>query len=502
MIVSKSNIHAKYTYYVAVIVLVLAACFGIAQVFCMGLTNDTDLFMHQALIMWHHPDMMYTRVVQVNAPFNVMLYAPLAALAACMQISPSVVLHGFTFSASILSVAVLHYALKRHGVSVRERVVWCAAAAFILLVMTPAFEVFGDREHLLFVFALPWMIQMLLRLLPLRCTAVLAAAGFCMRPQDVVLFVILTLAGGPERTLLKRLLLPSSLIIAAIMALYALSVILFFPAYFTHMIPVIQLVHGMLQKTVYAHLCMGGIFIVLALAAMAAFVRAEHWVWYGFYAAILLLYLLNSGWQYTLYLLIVPLTIFCIMPWCFPLRGHSAWHGVARIVSVCVLLALTDISAEALKGQIVSTERTGTTIAHHHLPQPLTRDLRRVAGKHFILLSTVLWNIDIEPFNGDPQSVFGFDVLWPAVWLFSHQHDTHFSRILHFTTDLFLQAVKDYPNAPIIVDTTIKDKDILGLLKQDPDVKKALDPYILKQVINGCSESAAVACRFEIWQRH
>ena len=80
------------------------------------------------------------------------------------HLPPAIVLHVFTGFICLLGIASLNYALKTHNISPADRKLWVIASAFLLFVPTCMLGVFADREHLLFAFGLPWILQMLLGL--------------------------------------------------------------------------------------------------------------------------------------------------------------------------------------------------------------------------------------------------------------------------------------------------------------------------------------------------
>lgn len=485
---------------------VFSLAFGIIQVFGMGLTNDTDLFMYQALIMWRNSGMIYNYITEVNAPFNMMIYAPLAAFSAYTHASPAIILHGFAFLVCLVSLFSLHDVLKRQRMPDKERETWCAAAAFTLLVITPAFEVFADREHLLFAFALPWIMQMLLRMNPRPYTAVLAAIGFCMRPHNIVLLAMLSFIGGPrDWSLRQRIFSVSSWIIGILMAAYAVVVMVFFPAYLSHIVPIASKIYGGVQISLPHKLLMGSILIFPALALTIEFVKIDKPVWYGFIVAIFLLFLVNSGWSYTCYLPIVPLVLVCALPWCSPFKEHLPYRTTACITSAVILLGVFAFSAAELKRQIIAKEETGTSVEHFHLSPSETGELRKASGKEFILLSVDLWNINVEPFNAKPQSVFGFVSLWPLRWMEGHEQDKNYSSVLHFITDPLLVTMQQHPDAPVFIDTSPTqayqgNRKVIDILEEDSRIKSLLMTYTLEKTIDYCTVDNTIGCRFEIWR--
>src|SRR5262249_49406266 len=103
----------------------------------------------------------------------------------------------------------------------------------------------ADREHYLFILALPWMLQMLLRLTPGSLPAAFAAAGCCIKPYNLLFLGVLTLYGGPrEWTLRQRLTSRSALVIAAAGAAYLTILVCVYPNYLFAMLPLASIAYG------------------------------------------------------------------------------------------------------------------------------------------------------------------------------------------------------------------------------------------------------------------
>src|SRR5882724_12470007 len=95
-------------------VFLVAAAFGLLEIAYAALTPDTNIFMHAALHLLQG-DGLYERLLDINAPFHILLDVPIVALAMHLHMSPATILHGFTVLSCLLSLASLARALRIHG---------------------------------------------------------------------------------------------------------------------------------------------------------------------------------------------------------------------------------------------------------------------------------------------------------------------------------------------------------------------------------------------------
>jgi hypothetical protein len=171
----------------------LAALFAGLNIGFVGATNDTNTLMHYAFL-WLSEGGLYTHWIQFNAPLAILMYVPPAAATVWLHLPEGETLHLYIATLCAFSVAVTYHALKGR-VDKDERRCWLSAAAMTLLVVPEACFVYSDREHLLFIFALPWILQMLLGLRPRTYTTVLATLGFLLKPYNLIIFCRAPVAG-------------------------------------------------------------------------------------------------------------------------------------------------------------------------------------------------------------------------------------------------------------------------------------------------------------------
>jgi hypothetical protein len=80
-------------------------------------------------------------------------------------------------------------------------------------------------------------------------------------------------------------------------------------------------------------------------------------------------------------------------------------------------------------------------------------------------------------------------------------------QVLDFATGPVLLALKEHPDAPVIVDTSPGltryggNGKVLEFLEKNPEVKTAFGAYAVKKNIDYCNGKTKINCRFEVWQR-
>jgi hypothetical protein len=492
--------------------LLLAALFGVLRVAYVNMTNDTDIFIHYAYQMAHQSG-FYEHTLEVNPPLYILLNIPAVLLAVSAHIQPGYVMHSICLIACVLSLLSLYHVLKRHDVTEGTRNGWLAASAIALIVTPSTFDVYGDREHLLYIFTLPWICQMLLRLRPLNYTCLLAAIGFCIKPYDTLIFATLALAGGPsQQSLQQRVFSASTLIVGSVILLYWASVFYFFPAYVHTVVPLASVAYPAAPAALTFYLnikkvIVGIVVIALPLLSVFGYVKkAEKSLpWYGFILSAFLVYSLNAGWTYTIYLIMVPFILAGTIPFCSEYAKNP--HALQRIQrpTLAVFLLLISVSAQSLGEDIYYTLQHG-----YGQPSAIRRevynDLRKAAGNEYISLSVAMWGDTIEKIGAPPTAVYAYYGLWPLRWMYIHPNDKHFGFVMQTICKPLLSSLEEHPSATLIVDTSpdralVPGKDLMTFLKQDAALRIALSQYTQTGAINDCTLTEQQSCSFTVWHR-
>ncbi len=492
----------------------LALCVGFLETFFVALGNDTRNLVQYGLRMLQEGG-MYERWVEMNPPLVIVLYVLPAAFVKYVQLPAAMALHGLTALLCALSSYLVVRGLKATDLALPKQRMYAAASLFVIFLLPAMCMAYGDREHLLFIFALPWMVQMLLGIRPRTAYLLPAMAGFLIKPYNLIFFLILQLFTGPSDTSWKTKLFSAPVLVVTLAcATYLACVYAVFPAYLSEVAPLARLVYPLIYNPpAYKFL----ILFTCVVPWLGLYILQYRR--YGKISASFMVFLLvgacvfwlNGGWTYTLYLLLVPLIFLC----CHTLVVFS--EGVRTrekkeilIVSAAVIVITASLSISALYTDIKNTYYYGYPSNYHHLPEGLSEELREAAEQEFILFSTSLWGTNIAQLPGPPSHVFGFDYLWPLPWLMAHGQSPGADFVREMLRKKILLALDRTPLPVIIVDTSFKQRslpdnvDILAFLRQDESVNQALKDYRMVRVIDYCTlpERGMLTsrCRFAVWK--
>lgn len=193
---------------------------------------------------------LYTGLVDVNPPLIFLLNLPAAWLAAHTPLDgPQALLLGLLLLCGG-SLALCAALLRAPGGRAPGAVERAATGAVLPLLLLAAGYDFGQREHIMAVAALPYLVLAERRILgaatPWRLAVpalLLAATGFALKPHFLAapaLVEALVLGAGLARgrgwAVLRD---PAPWAMAALWALYLAAIPLFFPAYLGHVVPLV-----------------------------------------------------------------------------------------------------------------------------------------------------------------------------------------------------------------------------------------------------------------------
>ncbi len=492
----------------------LAVIFGILQVLYVSMTNDTNMFVHNAYQMLSYGTLFYEHSIDVNPPLYILLDVPVVLLSEYTHIQPGHILHLFCLAACILSLTSLNHVLRVHAINDTDRNLWLAAATFALIVSPILFGVYADRDHLLFVLTLPWLVQMLLRTKPLAYTCILASIGFCIKPYDIIIFFAMTLAGGPaEWSLLQRIFSTSARIIAATTLAYWTAIDLFFPFYIHTILPVALLTYSSITINIkgdnpYANFKtehdMYFIIYMLAIASCCMQRLKQSLHWYALILSCFIVYNLNAGWGYTSYLLFFPLVLLSTLPFQAVYKTQRDIKNI-RIFTAYIFAACIFFSVSSLVKNINYSRVEGYGFNKNLSHEKYTR-LREEIEEEFIPVSALFWGSNIETIGGAPKCVFAYCGFWSLHWLYLHPADPRFIRVLHTLTMPLANAMEEHPSAVLIVDTSpdlavYPYQDLMTFLKQDTTIRGILSQYAPFDTIDECNSAQKRDCSYTLWRR-
>ena len=254
--------------------------------------------------------------------------------------------------------------------------VWALGFAYIVIFACLPARDFGQREHLLVLLCLPYLLAAAMALLgrPLtgwRATAVgiVAGLGFALKPHNLLVPVAVeslilwkVARSSPRRTRPWRLLRPEALGLIGVCFLYLSAIRIFTPQYLTEVLPILrdtywaiggltlrQLFLQAIQLHMLAALAIG-LYLVLQRSSTAdpqLRAAAEVFLIAGF-AATVAYYLQGTGWYYQQ---LPALSFFAVASWIellpivrtpgirFPLRVPLAWLAGGLAILAIVLTA-------------------------------------------------------------------------------------------------------------------------------------------------------------------
>jgi putative flippase GtrA len=253
----------------AMAVLFLAAAWFYAGTM---LNHDTSWYLI-ATSRWLDGAELYRDIVEINPPLAFYLTAPAVLLSRATGLAAH---HAFVLQVIALSLASLLWfraLLQRSPIVTEPRRQLLLIAAFAALCLTPVGE-FGQRDHLMVIFALPYI--GLMAFTPAsgrveRCIiGAFALPGLALKPYFLVLPLILGLLMILRQ---RRVLAPFTaehLVIGSGSVLYALSIWIFYPAYITEIVAAGRLVYAAYDGPVAGVLLVPGFFAAAALLALTA----------------------------------------------------------------------------------------------------------------------------------------------------------------------------------------------------------------------------------------
>lgn len=189
---------------------------------------------------------LYVDVIETNPPMAVLIYAPGVLIARGFGLSAEMVTDGLVFAAIFASLAIAAGILKHTRALQGSRGWPLALLAFAVLAVLPA-KTFGQREHIAVIELLPVLALYAVRAKGERVPlwAILVAgvgAGLAMtfKPYFAIGIFCGLIALAIQARSWRSLFAPENFIAAAVVAVYALAVVVFFPAFFSDIAPMVR----------------------------------------------------------------------------------------------------------------------------------------------------------------------------------------------------------------------------------------------------------------------
>ncbi|MGB3147745.1 MAG: hypothetical protein WBA91_08320, partial [Paracoccaceae bacterium] len=223
----------------------------LAAIWARTINHDTAWYL-LATREWLEGARLYVDYYEVNPPLNFYYTVPALLLADMTGISDA---NGQYLLTSCLMFVSLFWCWQlmgidgRLGLARRTVLLIGFGVAFTL----PALADFCQREHLLVMFAAPWLVAQAVQAKAVQvraahpslvAPAAFAALGICLKPHFLLLPLTITLWHVLQARSLRPILSRSNLVIFCVGLAYTLGAYLLHPAYFHDIIPLVRAVYG------------------------------------------------------------------------------------------------------------------------------------------------------------------------------------------------------------------------------------------------------------------
>ena len=294
---------------------------------------------------------LYSGIMEINPPLAFFLTVPALWLADALGTTDSI---GFVLYVVLLcggALLVVQHLLRdaeQLTLLARRGVLLSAIAA---LFVVPA-DAFGQREHLMVILTLPYLLMVAMSPKGVRATRAVAIAlgsaaaiGFALKPHFLVAPALLGLAVAVQQRSVRALFTPANAAVVTV-GLGYLSLVLFgFPNYFTRIVPLGLLTYGSFGSGFIASLAQPILLfapVATVIVLRGAGIGEDRQVAIRLLAIVLgfaVSYVVQAkGWHYQL----LPLTAFSVivLAWC-AVTGKVALREIALPSTVAALLVVS-----------------------------------------------------------------------------------------------------------------------------------------------------------------
>lgn len=217
---------------------------------------------------------LYVDIVEINPPLAFYLTIPPVAAARVLGVHPTTAYFAYVCALSLGSCLWTWRLLATAALTEAERNILLLGVAVALFVL-PVTD-FGQREHLMLILALPFLLSLILR--PAMrdmgwrvqiALALTASLGLLLKPHFLLIPASVAMARAWQDRSLRPLFEPGMLALAAAAILYGLFVVLVHPTYLGVIVPVARTVYAAYGTSVGQVLAKPELMAVL-LGAFAA----------------------------------------------------------------------------------------------------------------------------------------------------------------------------------------------------------------------------------------
>lgn len=416
---------------------------------------------------------LYSDIVELNPPLAFYLAVPPVAAARLLGVASAdaFVVYVFALIAGSLALSRAIAGAPDRAMPASRR--WIVVIALFALTWLPG-AAFGQREHLIVVFALPYLVLIALRAsgraVSPRLALLAGLAGglaFSIKPPflivPVMLEIYLRLVRGRQGAFFRA----ETLALAAAVSAYALSIFVFTPEYVGFVVPLAGAVYGAYEAAPAAVLArLETLLLPVAAAALVALRGrfaaprfAEIFLAAG--AAFFALYVAQmKGWQYQLYPATAMLMLCAgAMLTAAPARAaddrapRAVALRTAGVPALLLLILAIDLGARGNYGNAMTNAML-----------PLVRE-HAARGGLAVFSMNLSWGFPLATYaNADWPS--RFPTLWPLPGILRGRADPNrdqagLDRIERYVIDTTIDDLARRPPAVVIVDVR-EAKDYLG----------------------------------------
>jgi len=355
---------ARLDYWRGLALLAIAALFA-AQIsirFASDLNHDTAWYLYVAAGLLDGKE-LYRDFVEVNPPLAMWLTVPVPWAARLLGFDAVPAFYAtFLLLTGLALLAAWHYVGLIPHLAGGGRLALLVVTAAVLL-FAPGGN-FGQREQLIVLFFLPWLLLRVARAAGAKAgfgesaaVGIVAAAGICMKPQSVLAPLAVEIALLLRHRDWRLLFAAENLAATGFAAIYVAAVLVFTPAYFTAMIE--------LGVKAYMPFYGGdtGFILVGSLPCIASLVIAAAMIG-----------LADGGKDRALPLAMLAAALGFLTSYFVQNKGYSYQllpaQAFAALAAAAAFAVIVPAGRIAFAGRLLATVMAGIVLALNYRPQP------------------------------------------------------------------------------------------------------------------------------------
>lgn len=467
-----------------------------------------------------------------SPPLIHLLYLVPWLLSQCTGLSTATALYLCTYALLALSLLFCHHLLRTTHFTRHTRCLILAVIALTSLLLSFKHLAFATPSHLMLTFTTPWLLlcSPLIRFAAapprLRAGAALFAAfGFALSPAFLLLYLITILIRRNYRAQAR---MAEHHIILGFFAGYAITIAVFFPNYYSQILPLAWQTYTVSLMPFSVHLSQGLRLLYhfwplgLGIAASFTFPRPSRNP-LGEYLALLLAasfaaYMIGAGEGHAIYpfhaLAFTLGSAACchmLMQCRPPYRGEKLpTFAITLLLAGCIAVLLAYPPVHRAFTDVAAQQRTNHP-QDYQLPNDasLYQINRNTSPRsHYLWLSTQTSSLAIKA--AERESMGRYDRLWPLPGIVANRKDgksiEYRNLYQRFVKTITADIIATRPDR-IIIDTSPFQRplppnfNLTDYLMNDPEFASSMRLYKLAQHINNCTPYQQENCAYDIFYR-